>query len=153
MSWALTATAGMAALGAYNADQQRKAQQKQNQLSADITAAQTQYSPWTKITPQAFQGQAPTGNAVAGAAEGALGGAMFGMKLQDRNAKIASQNEAQGNELEKEFDATPEAAMAPPKSYGPQSYEEFYGKPSPYPSAPTFGPPTADQFYGKKMKR
>jgi len=81
----IAATLGSAAIGALSGAQQRKAQQEQNQAQADIAAAQTQYSPWTNIKPQAAQMQTVTGSPLGGAAQGALSGAMFaqGMKNQD----------------------------------------------------------------------
>lgn len=71
------AIAAMAAIGALQGAQQRKAQQQANQQSANITAAQTEFSPWTKISPQGFQATPITGNAFGGALQGGLSGAMF----------------------------------------------------------------------------
>jgi hypothetical protein len=88
MAWVTVGIAGgTALLGALSAANQRKAQQQQNQAQADISAAQTQYSPWTGVKPQAAQMQAVTGDPLGGAAQGALSGAMFaqGMKNQDAN--------------------------------------------------------------------
>jgi hypothetical protein len=88
MTWAVTAVAaGTAILGAVNADAQRKAQQKANQQSADISAAQMEYSPWTHVNPQAAQVTPVTGNALGGALEGGLGGAMFASAMKKNAAE------------------------------------------------------------------
>lgn len=76
MSWMM---AGMAAMGVVNAQMAAKAKAKENQKNAEISAAETQYSPWTGIQPTKFQYQDPnaTGNSIAQGAQGALSGAMF----------------------------------------------------------------------------
>lgn len=86
MSWIIAGTAiGTAVLGAAQGAQKRKSEQAQNQASADMSAAQMQYSPWTKITPQAYQPNAPDSSAFGGAVQGGLGGAMFGQSLKKQN--------------------------------------------------------------------
>lgn len=156
MSWVIAGTAiGTAALGAINASQQRKAQQQANETNANMSAAQMQYSPWTGVKPSTPQMGAVTDNVMGGALQGGLGGAMFGSALQKNLGESAAKKSAAGDELEKEFDAMPEqqAQSSAPPTYGPQSYEQFYGKPNPNPGGPMFGPPTAQQFYGKKTLR
>jgi hypothetical protein len=82
MTWAATAIAvGTATVGAVSANQERKAQQKANQANANISAAQAQYSPWTKITPTTPNIQATPDKTFGAAAQGALGGAMFANRL------------------------------------------------------------------------
>lgn len=82
MSWAVTAVVGSAALGAYQAEEQRKAQAAANRANAEMAAAQTQYSPWTGMATGQADLKPVSGDALGGAAQGALGGAMFaqGMK-------------------------------------------------------------------------
>lgn len=106
MSWVAVGT--MAALGAVQGNQQRQAQAKANQQNADISAAQTQYSPWTNIKPQGVQMGALGGGALGGAEQGALAGAMYSKALGGQKA-------AQGAALTKEFDAMPSGgpSMAP----------------------------------------
>lgn len=79
MTWVASGIAvGSAALGAYSADKQRQQQANTNKQSAAITAAQTEFSPWTHLTPQAAHMGSNFGpGAAGGAAQGALGGAMF----------------------------------------------------------------------------
>jgi len=89
MSWVAV---GAAAIGAVTAAQQRKAQQQANQQSSDVNAAQTQFSPWTGIKPQAFAPQAVTANALGGAVQGGLGGAMFAQGQKKNAAEIESLN-------------------------------------------------------------
>jgi len=69
----------MAGLGVLQANQQRKAAQKQNEQQANMSAAQMEYSPWTGVTPSTPQMTAvPGGGAeVMGAAQGALSGYMM----------------------------------------------------------------------------
>lgn len=109
MSWVVAGVAGgTAVLGALNAANQRKAQQRQNQQSADVSAAQTQFSPWTHIQPQGFQPQAITANPMSGAVQGGLGGAMFGMQLkkgmaEDEAAKALAAKTAAEEERKKQL--------------------------------------------------
>jgi hypothetical protein len=102
MSWIIAGTAvGGAVLGAVQGGQKRKAEQQQNQANAMITAAQSEFNPWTGIKPQQFNAQAPTSTALGGAAEGGLGGAMFAQGLknsQSANAKTGL--DAQKTQLE-----------------------------------------------------
>lgn len=74
MAWLVVGTT--AALGALTASQNRQAQQRANQQSADLSAAQMQYSPWTGVKPQAAQVTPVTANALGGALQGGLAGAM-----------------------------------------------------------------------------
>lgn len=94
MIWPLIA--GMAALGAIQGEQQRAAQRRANQQQAAITAAQTEFSPWTKIQPQQFSPKPEGSGWFGGAAQGALGGAMFSQGLEDQQ-KLKEQ------ELQDEF--------------------------------------------------
>ena len=89
MSWVAV---GAAAIGAVTAAQQRKAQQQANQQSSDVNAAQTQFSPWTGIKPQAFAPQAVTANALGGAVQGGLGGAMFAQGQKKSDAELSNLN-------------------------------------------------------------
>jgi hypothetical protein len=73
MSWVAVGVS----VGAVQGAQQRKAQQDANQQQANISAAQTEFSPWTKIQPQAANLQPVTSSALGGAAQGALAGAMY----------------------------------------------------------------------------
>lgn len=83
MSWVVVGVAGTTAvLGAINAAEQRKAQQKANQQNANIAAAQQEFSPWTGIKPASPQMQAVDSSATAGAAQGALSGAMTGLQVK-----------------------------------------------------------------------
>lgn len=70
---------GMALLGAVQGDQQRRAQENANKQNANISAAQTEYSPWTHLGASTPQIQAPGkgASALAGLAQGALSGAMY----------------------------------------------------------------------------
>jgi type II secretory pathway pseudopilin PulG len=91
MSWVVAGVAaGTAVLGAVQASQQRKAQQQANQQQANISAAQTEFSPWTKIQPQGFNPEAPTASALGGAVQGGLGGAMFAKQFQGGAKKSES---------------------------------------------------------------
>jgi hypothetical protein len=84
MSWVVTGigvTVGTTALGAVQANQNRKAQQKANQQQADISAAQTQYSPWTGIKGGTPDIKATPDNTAGIIGQGALSGVMFGEKM------------------------------------------------------------------------
>lgn len=70
----------LAAVGAAQGAAQRQAQQKVNQAQADISAAETRYSPWTGIKPQGVQLQAPTTSGFQGAVQGGLSGLMYNAK-------------------------------------------------------------------------
>lgn len=75
---------GMAALGALQGSMQAKAQQRANKQNADISAAQTQYSPWTGLgasTPE-IKAADPTGAALSGGIGGGLSGYMQGLSNQ-----------------------------------------------------------------------
>jgi hypothetical protein len=76
MAWPVVAA--MAAMGAIQGEQQRKAQQQANRQQAEVAAAQTEYSPWTGIKPQGVNFSPVTSSAMGGAAQGALSGAMMG---------------------------------------------------------------------------
>ena len=82
MPWIPLATA---AIGAVQGDAQRRAQQNANQQAANVSAAQTEFSPWTHITPQGFAPQAPTTSGFGGAAQGALSGVMFGQQMKQND--------------------------------------------------------------------
>lgn len=94
MTWVVSGvTAGTAALGAFQADEQRKAQIAANRQQAEMAAAQTQYSPWTGMATGQANLQAVTGNPLAGALQGGLQGAMFAKSLkpsQDAQAGISA---------------------------------------------------------------
>lgn len=78
MSWiASGVAAGTAVLGAVNAGEQRKSQQRANQAQGEISGAQMAMSPWTKMAPQQANLTPVTASPVGGFAQGALGGAMF----------------------------------------------------------------------------
>jgi len=75
----------VAAVSAVQGEAQRAAQQRQNQKQADISAAQTQYSPWTHLGASTPQMQAPTPSALGGAAQGALAGAMYSQQSKNND--------------------------------------------------------------------
>lgn len=78
MSWVATGVAvGSAVIGAEQGNAQRKAQAQANRANMEMSAAQTEFSPWTKINPTNAQAQAPTTSGSQGAMQGALSGAMF----------------------------------------------------------------------------
>lgn len=84
MSWIVAGTAiGSAVLGAAQGQQKRKAEQEANQANAQITAAQTQYSPWTGMAPQKFEATPIADSALGGAVVGGYGGLAQGMKLKE----------------------------------------------------------------------
>jgi len=120
MSWVAAAIAGSAVLGAVQGQQQRQAQQRANQQSADISAAQMQYSPWTKIAPQTAQVTPVTGSMLGGAEKGALTGAMYADAI----------NKATGSgDLEKEFDKMPtNNAPVPPMGAGDMPPTDPWGQ-------------------------
>jgi uncharacterized membrane protein len=96
MSWAVTAVVGSTALGAYQAEEQRKAQAAANRTNAEMAAAQTQYSPWTGMATGQAEMAPVKGDALGGAAQGALGGAMFAQGLKTsaaEQAKLAAETE------------------------------------------------------------
>lgn len=64
------------AVGAIMQGQQAKAQAKAQEKQAAISAAQTEFSPWTGITPQQFNPQPITASALGGAVQGGLSGVM-----------------------------------------------------------------------------
>jgi|GEM_PF-4609364 len=68
----------MAALGAVSGAEQAKAQKKAQERQANLSAAQTQYSPWTGITPQQFT-PGPVSSPLAGAFSGGVQGGLQGM--------------------------------------------------------------------------
>lgn len=86
MSWVVVGTAAVSAVAA---DQKRQAQERANVQQSKISAAQTEYSPWTGITPQAYQPQAVDSSALGGAIQGGLSGAMFSQGLKKNDAEIA----------------------------------------------------------------
>jgi len=75
MSWIAV---GAAAIGLVTSVSNNKAKAKAQQKQADISAAQTQYSPWTGQQAQEFNPQAidGTGDALKGVAGGAFSGIM-----------------------------------------------------------------------------
>ena len=73
MSWVVV---GAAAIGAVTADQQRRQAKKQNQQQASMAAAQTEFSPWTGLGAGSFSPVSEGQGALAGGAQGALGGWM-----------------------------------------------------------------------------
>ena len=80
--WIPLATMAVSALQQnQQAQAQRKAQDQANRQSVGINAAQTQFSPWTNINPQAVTtapaSADPTGAAISGGLQGALAGAMY----------------------------------------------------------------------------
>lgn len=87
MSWMGVGVVGGGLLGAYQGQQGAKAQAKANQANLLQQAALTEFSPWTKVTPQAANIQAvnPTAG-LTGALEGGLGGLMQAQKIKDANA-------------------------------------------------------------------
>jgi hypothetical protein len=83
MSWVVSGVAvGSAVIGAYSQEEQRKAQVAANKQQAEMAAAQTQYSPWTGMGSGQANMQPVTGNALSGALQGGLSGAMFGQGLK-----------------------------------------------------------------------
>ncbi len=115
MAWMVTAVVGTGLLGAYTASEQRRAardaQEEQNRRSSAISAAQTQYSPWTHINPQAADTKAlPTGvSDLGGALQGAEAGYLTGQSMKQRNldqAKTQAQIDAlKAQELKAQMDA------------------------------------------------
>lgn len=94
MSWIVAGTAiGSAVLGAAQGAQKRKAEQASNQANAELTAAQTEFSPWTHLQPQSFTSAPVASSGFGGAAQGALGGAMFGQGLKKQNMESAQLEE------------------------------------------------------------
>lgn len=97
MSWVVSgAAAATAVVGAYSADQQRKAQQDANKQQAEMAAAQTQYSPWTGMQTGQANLQPVTASALQGGLQGGLSGAMFGQGMktsQAEQAKLAAETE------------------------------------------------------------
>ncbi len=116
MSWVVVGVgAGTALLGAYTASEQRRAaataQEDQNRRSQNITAAQTQYSPWTHLSPQTAQtGAVPAGvSDLGGALQGAEAGYLTGQSAKQRSldqAKTQAQIDAlKAQELKAQMDA------------------------------------------------
>lgn len=90
MSWVVAGVAlGSAAIGAYQGEQQRKAQVEANKQQAEMAAAQTQFSPWTGAGPGQANIQPVTGSALQGGLQGGLSGAMFASGMQKSNAEQA----------------------------------------------------------------
>jgi len=98
MPWIPVATMiASAALSAHQANKQRQAQADANQQSANISAGQAEFSPWTGANPQAVQTSPLGTDALGGAVQGGLAGAMFanGMKKSDAEvAKLAAETAA-----------------------------------------------------------
>lgn len=84
------------AVGAIMQGQQAKAQRKAQQQQANISAAQTEYSPWTGITPQQFNPQPITASALGGAVQGGLSGVMQEQAMK-QGAADADLTQAQTN--------------------------------------------------------
>lgn len=82
-------TLALAALGAIQGEGQRRSQERANKQQANISAAQTEFSPWTGLTPQAFTPQAEGAGALGGAVQGGLSGAMFSQGLDKADAEAA----------------------------------------------------------------
>lgn len=95
---------GMAALGAVQAEQQRKAQARAQEQNAQMAAAQTKYSPWTGMGPGQVQAQAPNGGALQGAMAGGLSGAMFGQQFADKPPTVYDEKVAPINPLATQTD-------------------------------------------------
>lgn len=87
MSWIGVGVGAGVLTSTLNSKAQRKAQERQ----ADISAAQMQYSPWTGVTPQAFNPQ-PVGGAGDALAAGAAGGLSAAMQKQ-ANANSAANSD------------------------------------------------------------
>ena len=99
MSWVVAGTAaGTALLGAYQGEQQRKAQVAANNQQAQMAAAQTQYSPWTGMGAGQANLSPVTGSALGGAIQGGLSGAMFaqGMKKGDQKQPLVGDQSSGG---------------------------------------------------------
>jgi hypothetical protein len=95
MSWVVAGVAiGTAALGAYQGNQQRKAQEKANKQQGAITAAQQEASPWTDMKPQEYRPEAVTGDALGGAVQGGMSGAMQGYSIKKGMREDAAAEEA-----------------------------------------------------------
>lgn len=75
------------AVGGIMAGQQARAQKKAQQQQANVTAAQTEYSPWTGITPQQFNPTPITTSAMSGAVQGGLSGLMQEQAMQKSQAQ------------------------------------------------------------------
>jgi hypothetical protein len=91
----------MMGVGALQGAANRKAQQNANEQQANISAAQMEYSPWTKMAPQSFTPQAVKESGFGGAAQGALGGAMFSQankKADLENDKLMAETQNAKNQ-------------------------------------------------------
>jgi len=107
------------ALSAHQANKSRQAQADANNQSAQISAAQQEFSPWTGITPQAVQTSPLGTDAIGGAAQGALSGAMF--------ANANKKGAAEEAKLAAETAAIKGGSMAPTASPGisPFDYNKY----------------------------
>lgn len=117
MSWVVTGIGvgvGTTALGAVQANQNRIAQQRANQQNANISAAQTQYSPWTGIKGSAPNIQATPDNTASTLAQGALGSTMFGVNLKNKLGETPDPDFKDENFM----DTTQKAAPISPTSGG-----------------------------------
>lgn len=88
MAWVPIALAiASAAHQARTSENQRRAQVKQNESNANISAAQAQFSPWTGINPQSANQQAVTADPLSagfgGAIQGGLAGAMYNQQNKE----------------------------------------------------------------------
>lgn len=95
MSWIVVGVgAATAALGAYQASENRRAQksaiERQNHDNLRIAQAQAEYSPWTGIKPQnTTMNAVPAGQSdFGGAVQGGIGGAMFGQGIKQNQAEL-----------------------------------------------------------------
>lgn len=75
MSWVAV---GVTGAGLATSVMSNKAKAKENQRQADIAAAQTQYSPWTGLAPQAYNPQSidAGGDAMKAITSGVMSGVM-----------------------------------------------------------------------------
>lgn len=76
-------------IGALTGMEQARAQRKAQQQQAQISAAQTQYSPWTGIKPQQYTPQPVESgleSGLKGGIAGGLSGYMQGLKMQKAQA-------------------------------------------------------------------
>lgn len=104
----------MGGLGALQGSIQANAQKNAQKRQADLAAAQTQYSPWTGISPQQFQPQAV--DATGSMLTGALGGGLAGY--------MAGRNKSQAPETPAPAEA-PQTSQSPWGNMGGQQYAQM----------------------------
>jgi len=109
-------------IGAAQGMMQARAQKKANEQQAMINAAQTEYSPWTGITPG--QTQVQPANAIGSALSGGIAGGLAGYMQSQAGKKAEGQDALLKAQTDYYKSATP--AQPPTLTPGPEDQQSAW---------------------------